>query len=120
MATKNAGKPQKRELPKITAKIDRMLDFGEGKVKAIASANIGGVFAVHGIKVIDSKNGLFAQMPQTSYEKDGERKYSDIFHAVTADAREALLSAVMKAYEQEQAEMESVDEDEELPFGPEM
>ncbi len=120
MATKSAGKPQKKDVPKITARIDRMVDYADSKVKAIASANIGGVFAVHGLKVIDSQKGLFVQMPQTSYEKDGQKKYSDLFHAVTAEARQELVSAVLDAYEQGLDEIESVDEDEELPFGPSM
>lgn len=37
-------------------------------------------------------------MPQTSYEKDGETHYSEIFHPVTADARNELYNAVLTAY----------------------
>lgn len=84
----------------IKARIDRMLDYPDSKVKAIASANIGGAFAIHGIKVIDSEKGLFVQMPQTSFEKDGKKKYNDIFHPITADARTELNSQVLDAYEQ--------------------
>lgn len=83
---------------KIKVHIDRIVGYKESKVKAIASANIGGAFAIHGIKVIDSKKGLFVQMPQTSYEKDGETHYSEIFHPVTADARNELYNAVLTAY----------------------
>ena len=38
----------------ISARIDRMVDSANSKVKAVASVTIGGAFAVHGIKVIDS------------------------------------------------------------------
>lgn len=85
---------------KINARIDRMPNHEGSKVKAIASANIGGAFAIHGIKVIDSEKGLFVQMPQTAYEKDGRKKYSEIFHPITADSRSELNSAVLEAYEQ--------------------
>lgn len=85
---------------KINARIDRMVDHDGSKIKAIASANIGGAFAIHGIKVIDSEKGLFIQMPQSSYEKDGKRKYSDIFHPITADSRNELNASVLEAYEQ--------------------
>lgn len=120
MASKNNGKTHQEDVPQITARIDRMVDLSGSKVKAIASATIGGVFAVHGIRVIDSQKGLFVQMPQSSYEKDGQKKYSDLFHAVTADARECMINAVMNAYDQELGEVEGVDEEEELPLSPGM
>lgn len=85
---------------KIKARIDRMLHHDGSKTKAIASATIGGAFAIHGIKVIDSDKGLFVQMPQTSYDKDGKKQYSDIFHPITADSRNELNEAVLEAYEQ--------------------
>lgn len=106
---------------KIKVRIDRMLDLEGSKVKAIASANIGSEFAIHGIKVIDSEKGLFVQMPQSSYEKDGKRKYSDIFHPITADSRNELNAAVLEAYEQRlhMAENES-QETEESAFAQSM
>ena len=58
----------------ISARIDRMFDSSNSKVKAVASVTIGGAFAVHGIKVIDSQKGLFVQVPQCSYEKGGQRQ----------------------------------------------
>lgn len=120
MAAKNAGKVQKQETPEITARIDRMVDYEGSKVKAIASANIGGAFAIHGIRVVDSQKGTFVAMPQSSYEKDGQKHYSDLFHPISAEAREELNGAVLDAYEQKLAETDSMDEAEELPFGPSM
>lgn len=111
MANKNTTETGKKEqsfsLPTITARIDRLVNYEESKVKAIASANIGGAFAIHGIKIIDSSKGLFVQMPQTSYDKDGKKEYVDQFHPVTAEARSELNSKVMNAYEQKLAESES-------------
>ncbi len=120
MAAKNAGKAQKQETPEITVRIDRMIDYEGSKVKAIASANIGGSFAIHGIRVVDSQKGPFVAMPQSSYEKDGQKRYSDLFHPITAEAREELNGAVLDAYEQKLAEIEDMGENEELPFGPSM
>ena len=87
-------------VPEISVRIDKMLD-GQGKTKAYASANIGGAFAVHGMRVIETDKGRFIAMPQDSYMKGKERKYTDIFHAVTAEARTALIEAVNAAYEQQ-------------------
>lgn len=108
MATKKATTPAKNAEPKkelfVEATIDRFVNYEGSKVKAIASLNIGGEFAVHGVKVIDSQKGLFVQMPQTSYEKDGKKQYSDQFHPTTHDARTELNDAVLEAYENKLAE----------------
>lgn len=101
----------------MKVRIDRTFEPDHGKIRVIASAAIGD-FAIHGIKVLDSRKGLFVQMPQNVSEKDGEKHYSDIFHPITAEAREALNEAVMGAYEEAIAESEEMDEA--LPFGPGM
>lgn len=98
-AKKTPQETKQENSPSIEVRIDRMVDYVGSSVKAFASANIGGAFAIHGIKVIDSEKGLFVSMPQTRYEKDGKMKYSDIFHAITADARTELNHAVLDAYE---------------------
>ena len=106
------------QIPDTTVRIDRMVDSDKSKVKAIASANIGGAFAIHGIRVIDSQKGPFVQMPQNSYQKDGKTMYTDIFHPITAEARTELYDKVMDAYEQKLDEVQSQmqDEDEDLGF----
>ena len=45
-------KEQKHSVPNITARIDRLAQQDDSSVKAYASVNIDGAFAVHGIKVI--------------------------------------------------------------------
>ena len=96
------------------------VDYEGSKVKAIASANIGGAFAIHGIKVIDSEKGLFVQMPQTSYDKDGKKQYSDIFHPITADSRNDLNTEILAAYEQKLSEDSNMDDSEIPEFGQTM
>lgn len=120
-ATKKSAAPkaaQKKDTPSVQVRIDRLTDFEGSSVRAFASANIGGAFAIHGIRVVDSQKGLFVSMPQNSYtDADGNKKYSDIFHAVTAEARGELNDKVLAAYEQAQgeaqdeAEAETEDED---------
>ena len=116
MATKKTNskapaKEQKRSTPNISARIDRLVDYENSKVKAIASVTIGGAFAVHGLKVIDSQKGLFVQMPQNSFQKNGKTEYMDVFHPVTSDARGELNDKVLEAYDQKLAENESEDEE---------
>ena len=94
---------------KIKAKIDRMVNAGN--VKAIASVSLDGMFVVKNLKVMDGKKGLFVSMPQESYKKNGETVYNDTFHAVTAEARTALVDAVNDAYEQKLQERMEQSED---------
>lgn len=78
MAAKKQAAPakeQKQKNPSIQVRIDRLNDYEGSSVKAFASANIGGAFAIHGIRVVDSQKGLFVSMPQNSY-KDGIAKQS--------------------------------------------
>lgn len=108
-------KEQKQSNPNITARIDRLVDQEDSNVKAYASVNIGGAFAVHGIKVIDSVKGIFVSMPQSSYKKDGKMQYSEICHPITAEARNELIDKVTEAYElklSEEQDMDSLTEDE--------
>ena len=56
MAVKNTtGKAlrteQERSTPSISVRIDRLVDYDNSKLKAIASVNIGGAFAIHGLRV---------------------------------------------------------------------
>ena len=113
MSTNQSPQNNAPTVPEISVRIDKMLD-GQGKTKAYASANIGGAFAVHGMRVIETDKGRFIAMPQDSYMKDNVKKYTDIFHAVTAEARTALIEAVNAAYEQQLAQRQG-QPDMELP-----
>lgn len=83
----------------LSIRIDRLVDRDDSHVKAYASVTIGGAFAIHGLRVIDSEKGLFVQMPQRSFKRgDGENEFTDLFHPVTADARKAISESVLTAY----------------------
>ena len=85
---------------KIKAKIDRMVNVGN--VKAIASVSLDGMFVVKNLKVMDGKKGLFVSMPQETYSgKDGQKKYSNTFFALTNSAKLELQESVLQAYQQQ-------------------
>lgn len=65
-------------------------------IKANASVNINGAFAIRGVKVVEGNNGLFVSMP--SYKAGNE--YKNICFPVTAECRQQLHDAVLGAYEQ--------------------
>lgn len=118
--TKAPAKQQTQKVNKVSidAKIDRLIDREGSNLKAIASANIGGAFAVHGIKITDSQKGLFVSMPSTSYtDRDGNTQYNDIFHPITAESREELINKVKEAYDQALEESQNQGESEEESEG---
>lgn len=85
-------------VPKIQVRIERAYDAEGAKLKAVASVTIADAFCIHNVKVLDSSHGIFVQMPQSTYEKDGQKHYIDLFHPITAEAREAINEAVLDAY----------------------
>lgn len=104
----------------IKAKITQMVDYEDSNVRAVASITIADAFAFHGVKVIESKNGLFVSMPQSKYMKDGQPKYSDVCHPISSEARAELNSVVLKAYEEQlkmrenQTQSETISQDEDI------
>ena len=105
--TAKAAPEKERAMPSVSARIEHTYDIPDSKLLARASVTIGGTFAVHGLRIYDSDKGPWVQMPQQSYEKDGKKEYSDIFHAVTADGRSAIQSAVLQAYDQKMSQTEA-------------
>ena len=85
---------------KISASINKMVDNPDSATKAYASVTLDGMFAVHGLRVMESEKGRFVNMPSTSYkDRDGNTQYNDTFHAITKSAREVINQAVQTAYE---------------------
>jgi Uncharacterized protein, involved in the regulation of septum location len=69
----------------------------QGSLKAIASVNLNGQFAVHNVKVMEGTKGLFISMP--SY-RGGNGQYRDICFPVTAEFKQQFDKAVLDAYRQ--------------------
>lgn len=68
----------------------------EGSVRARCSLELGGCFAVRGVKLMDGPNGYFLSMP--SYKvADG---YKDLCFPVNKAFRQAMLDTVVGEYEQ--------------------
>ena len=85
---------------KISASINKMVNNPDSATKAYASVTLDGMFAVHGLRVMEGEKGRFVNMPSTSYkDRDGNTQYNDTFNAITKSAREAISQAVLNAYE---------------------
>lgn len=82
---------------------------GDTSLKAFASVTFGGAFVVHGVRVIDGKNGLFVTMPS---RKVGDG-FKDVAHPVSKEFKETLDAAVLAEFEKAQADSEKTQTDSE-------
>lgn len=99
---------QQYKVPYISAKIDRLSDHPESKIRAYASVTIGNHFAVHGLKIYDGgEKGPQVLYPAT---KGSDGKYYEDFHPVTKEAREAINGYVLEAYEQKLEQVQGEDQ----------
>lgn len=72
-----------------------LMDREDSKTRAMATLVVNDEFAIHGIKVVEGKNGDFVQMPQ---KRDINGQYNDIVFPVTAELREQINNAVLERY----------------------
>lgn len=74
---------------------------GDGATRAFADVSADGILAVHGLRVVEGKNGPFVAMPSS---KGSDGKYYEVAHPTTKEAREALNEAVLSAYHKLEAD----------------
>jgi len=67
----------------------------EGKMKAIASITFDNEFAVHDIRIIEGKNGLFIAMPS---RRTASGKFKDIVHPISSEARAKIQEVILNHY----------------------
>ncbi len=73
----------------------------DGALKANASVNINGFFAVSNVRILEGSKGTFVSLPQYK-GRNGE--YKDICFPCTKEAKTAFDKAVLYAYEQTMAQ----------------
>ncbi|MGI6563294.1 MAG: septation regulator SpoVG [Clostridia bacterium] len=67
----------------------------EGKMRAVVSLTLDNMIAVHDIKIIESKKGLFIAMP---CRKTPSGVFKDIVHPINSETREMMQSLILKKY----------------------
>ena len=94
--TPNTG-AERSVLPNMSAKVypTKAPRQEKGSILAYASVDLGGCFAVTGVKIVEGKEGPFVAMP-SQIGKD--RQHHDICFPTTAAMREAMNTVVMNAY----------------------
>lgn len=87
----NKNNNQKKKLPYIKVKIDKIISLEESKTKAFASVTIGGAVVVHGVRIMNSAKGLFVAMPANVYvDYNGEKHFNEIAHPISKESRDML------------------------------
>ena len=84
-------------LPNMSARVNlaKGAKQEKGSTLAYASVDLGGCFAITGIKIIEGKDGPFVAMPN---QMGRDRKFHDICFPTTAEMREAMSNTVLDAY----------------------
>lgn len=68
---------------------------GESRLKAIVSIVIDSAFAIHELRIIEGREGLFVAMPS---KKVGDEKFKDIAHPINKETRTEIEKAVLDKY----------------------
>ena len=70
----------------------------DSRLKAVASITIDNCFAIHELRVIEGKEGLFVAMPSRQVS-DGT--FKDIAHTINAEKRKLIEDFVVAKYQEE-------------------
>ncbi len=70
----------------------------ESRLRAVASITIDDCFAIHELRVIEGKEGLFVAMPSRQVS-DGT--FKDIAHPINVETRKMIEEAVIAKYNEE-------------------
>lgn len=82
---------------KITDVRVRILNT-QNRLRGIASITIDDAFAVHELRIIEGREGLFVAMPSRKVP-DGE--FRDVAHPINLETREELEKIVLAKFEEE-------------------
>ena len=111
--------PQRQNEPReavIGVSARAYLSRGKGPTLANITVDLGGEYAIKGLRVVQGKDGPFVAMPQ---RKTSKGEYQDVVFPVTKEARERLVNTVLAAYEQAMEQSEGQGQTEEQS-GPAM
>jgi len=90
---------------KITdVKVRKIFGEEERTMRAVASVTFDGQFALHDVKIINSRDRLFVVMPS---RKNADGTFRDVAHPITQEFRNEIEAAVFEAYEKALAAKEN-------------
>ena len=72
---------------------------GQNRLRGVASITIDGAFAVHELRIIEGKNGLFVAMPS---RQSADGTFRDIAHPINADTRKEIEDIIIAKFNEEE------------------
>lgn len=70
----------------------------DSRLRAVVSITLDECFAIHELRVIEGKEGLFVAMPS---RKMGNGAFRDVAHPINAETRRMIEEEVIAAYQKE-------------------
>lgn len=70
----------------------------ENRLRAVASITIDNCFAVHELRIIEGKEGLFVAMPSRQV---GDGTFRDIVHPIDQETRKMFEEVIIAKYNEE-------------------
>ena len=81
----------------VDLSVKRLVKFdGESSLKAYVDLEIGNLFLVKGLRVVEGKNGLFVSMPR---QQGKDTKWYDSVVALTKEVKQEVGRVVLEAYQ---------------------
>lgn len=71
---------------------------GQSRLRAVASITIDDAFAVHELRVIEGKSGLFVAMPS---RQSNDGMFRDLAHPINVETRKQIEDAVLAKFHEE-------------------
>ncbi len=88
----------------------RMIDKGDGNLKAVASFIIDNCFVVHDVKIIEGNQGLFISMPS---RKTPNGTFKDVVHPLNSETRQKISELIFAEFEKAKLEQPAENSNEE-------
>lgn len=83
----------------MSNRINALKLLNYGRIKAVCDVVIAETVVVHGVRVVEGKDGLFVSFPcERKLDREGVVRHYDIVHPITAEARTELTETVLCEY----------------------
>ncbi|HAH08033.1 MAG TPA: hypothetical protein DCM05_16155 [Elusimicrobia bacterium] len=103
------GKTLESLVPELSARVNLCRNpqtAGKAQLLGFAQLAIGGSFVIHGVRILkvdkDGEPAVFVSFPSRKGSGE-EKKYYDVAHPITAEARRLASEAILEAFEKEAA-----------------
>ncbi len=92
-------------------------NLNDTKLKGYADITLEGVFVVHGMKLLQGKDGLFVAMPS---KRTHGGEFKDIAHPITTELRSEITNSIIREYENIMSSQIIIESGESIEIGVEL